>query len=337
MKFVRCILTAKVRNGITVFLCCLFFSSLSFSDNSIHSIKFEDTHLYEAINVSIDKYFSHDSLIENSQYSDENRLSREAVTDLVLHFSTEDSKWYKVFSELDVEESLLDEIKNSLSKKGKRRFLEDGDTPYIIDAMVRLLSVVIEKNTDDDIFDAVSSVRKDFAYVLSGKKNKNEQSKNNSDVSIHLIWFRLTGRKTSWGHEIPNTDLLPHQQTIYDWAFYNPDKQVFLWYDSYGLSEEAISQYQDFERTLQSYGLDNVNVLDVKKIDWRGSKINNYNVYENEFHTSTIQSEIDFGDKNDQDLGQKVNFFRINILRNSCSAIESAMKASAKKLTNCPH
>lgn len=145
---------------------------------------------------------------------------------------------------------------------------------------------------------------------------------------IYLQWVKLTGRRSDWGHVIPNTEILPHQQTIYDWASNNPDKIVVLWFDSFNLTKKEIKQYYCFEKEM-SESLDNLLVLDLRKVDWCSLELS---YYSGNLVTRTMSVLEVLQENRFRSLGDKLDFIKVRLLYEGSCAMRSCIFNSRKRV-----
>ena len=148
---------------------------------------------------------------------------------------------------------------------------------------------------------------------------------------IFLQWVKMPGRVTIWGDIIPNTEILPHQQTAYDWAFLNGDKIVVLWFDSYKLTDEEIKQYYNFEKKIKSV-VDNLLVLDIRDVNWSDVSLQYYGKSSSEPPLSSMTPRQVLDNHEFTSLGDRVDFLRERLLYEGSFAIESALRKQNKHL-----
>ena len=233
---------------------------------------------------------------------------------------------------------------------------EEGDyyeaysNPNIVNLIQELLlSLKDNKITLDDLIESLSQYDKYLAYCINVERSimacPEENSTGVFTSYIFTLWIKNPNRGlTNWGSFLPNTEILPHQQVVFDWAFLNPDKLVVLWYDSESLTESDkrdLHIYQD----LVSPCLSNLKILDIRDIEFN----NNLLHYEEVSPKGNIR-KIFFLTPNEalnkedslvafqphikpSRLGIKIDFLRQRLMYEGSSAIESALAKTRQGCT----
>lgn len=221
---------------------------------------------------------------------------------------------------------------------GEGEYYRAESNPNVINLIQELLSKfkIIDISLDQLIY-ALSQCDKYLAHCINIERkiisSSAEHTPKEFSSYIFTLWIKNPNRNfTNWGSFFPNTDILPHQQTVFDWAFLNQDKLVVLWYDSVNLTDSEKKDLLIY-RDLVSPCLSNIRVLDIRNINFSNSLLRyeipspkgEYFVTPSEaLHKEDSLVELQPHAEPSR-LGLKVDFLRQRLLYEGSSAIESAL------------
>ena len=250
------------------------------------------------------------------------------------------SKKYLSFNDFKFQESELDE---------DGEYYKALSNPNIFNLIQELLLILQDNNiTLQELIESLNQCDKYLAHCINIETSfitRPEENLSGIFTSyIFTLWIKNPNRgSTHWGSFLPNTKILPHQQTVFDWAFLNPDKLVVLWYDSVNLAEAEKRDIFTYSDSVSSC-LSNIRVLDIRNIDFgnkplqyeevssTGETINTFFLSPDEaLHKEDSLVALQSHRKSSR-LGLKIDFLRQRLLYEGSSAIESALTKPDKNL-----
>ncbi len=280
------------------------------------------------------RLFFPENLQMNHADEAENLLAYDSIVALLLNL---DAGWHIIATELGFD----DEFQLNLMQKNLK---SPDDYLNQFKLVADFLSQAVKQYSLTALIEALEKEYDLMAHTVKFYQNKRKNEllsvhddspspATASDYSsyIFLMWNKMPERETNWGHVIPNTELYPHQQTVYEWAYRNPEKYVVLWFDSQGLSETEHMQYIDFRTQLQSLQ-SNINVLDIRQVDW-GEESFTYSStwpFSNEGREQLLTLKLLGSDPPHKSFVEKNDFLKIRLLHQGSQAINSAIKNSGQ-------
>ncbi len=335
--------TTKLLIPRLLFGLMIISSLLSYGDQpelpELTSIRYDETGFAKIIDKAIEHYFP--------EYQDpdfvppDNFLTKDSIRTLTLNM---DSHWLVAAVELNYTWDEIEEIQQQarqntfistanpdVQKLIKQKKLILAENKAVFDQILLFLSSANQRFTAAGIIESLSYYdsiwNSNWSGVLrSHQKNKSIPEKRVSNKAstyssyIFTLWLKHPTRSADWGHVVPNTALMPHQQTVYDWARLNPDKLVILWYDSTELSGDEIQQFRTLSGQMSLY-LGNIRFLDVRDVVWSPVKLNYRYQNLGQLTPEQALNRIPF-----PHLGDKADFLRTRLLYEGSSAIRSALK-----------
>lgn len=236
----------------------------------------------------------------------------------------------------------INRVNDLLASSNNKTWHNMRSDPRIIDVIPLFISKAQEKVNIEEFFNAVEKTN--YYLAKCARKVQLEEILTKQYVLIKtadrspgfssyifLQWIKMPGRETTWGSIIPNTEILPHQQTVYDWAFLNDDKIVVLWFDSYNLTDEEIRQYYDFESKVKP-SANNILVLDVRDVDWSNVSLFYYDDTLSSPPVASMTHQQALEKQEFSSLGDRVDFLREILLYEGSFAIASVLRKTNKCL-----
>ena len=229
-----------------------------------------------------------------------------------------------------------------LTSSNNKTWHTEISDPKITEVIPLFISRALKKINVDVFFNAIEKTN--YHLAKCARKIQLEATSKKQDILaktadqnskfssyIFLQWVKLPGRSTTWGHIIPNTEILPHQQTVYDWAFLNKDKIVVLWFDSYNLTDEEIRQYYNFESKVEP-AVDNILVLDIRDVDWSNVSLLYYDKFSSGPPVESMTTKQVLEKQKFTSLGDRVDYLRERLLYEGSFAVASALRKTNKRL-----
>ena len=339
-------LNNKVKNLAIVLLLSLLpmFGFTEENNAPISSIHFKETGFYSIFDTMVKKHFP---AFNNPEFiPSENDLTLETITLLAFNLG---SLWEVMAPKLKIEKDEVNRIitdsENNPTLSAKHPKVTNlssndlfplNEEGHLIDQILMFLASASEKNSTSEILTLLKSYYPDL-HKLALYYQKNTQPKIGEELVpqndipseytsyIYFVWLKHFSRKqTSWGHVIPNTVHLPHQQTIYNWARRNPDKYVVLWYDSKELNQEELDQYEIFRLSMKET-LSNFDVLDIQKIYWTDLKLS---IPGRDMKNKSVSELLD--NMKFTHVGDKVEFLRMRLMHEGSRALKTARANSGR-------
>ncbi|MGI9276395.1 MAG: hypothetical protein ACR2PT_16320 [Endozoicomonas sp.] len=303
----------------------------------LSSVRYEETAFAKVIDQAIQRYFPEyqdPHFTPTSDFLTKDNLFMLALnigsywrySAMFLGYSMDDQR---KIHEQAVQNALIS--KNApdiqeLISEGKLALYDDEAT---IEQILIFLSDAQKKYSIERIAESMGEIYPTLPNaILSHQKKKPDSGKTNSEASVYssyifTMWLKHPTRSANWGHIVPNTVFMPHQQTLYDWARLNPDKLVVLWYDSAELTRGEIQQFKALHAQMSLY-VDNVRFLDVRNVSWSPIKLSYSKQKLGLLTPGEAFEKVPFFN-----LGDKVDFLRTRLLYEGSGAIHSAMNSSA--------
>ena len=320
----------RKRISVCALLCYMILLQLAFSEEK--KLTYPEDSRYILLAEAISQHFP----IFKQTFR-----HQEAVTTLLINIGFD---WYNSKETFNPDEGLASDICAEEVTQYERKF--DHKISHFCRIAARFASHLnnwLQQHTKEEFLQIINDINPHLAVTFRYLE-EHESFAGNSLVKsnysqfnsyIFLIWTKLPGRVTDWGHVIPNTGALPHQQTILDWGRLNPDKYVVLWFDSLPLNDEELGQYIQFREILQAH-YSNINVLDIRQADWsnKSFSVPTYNpptdktVVLNLTTVEAMNNELIM-----QDLGNWIDLLKTRLLYEGSDVIRTAMLNSLQRLS----
>ena len=224
--------------------------------------------LAEQCNQSEVGTLSHFSVKPYSVQENQKKLSQEAI-DLAkyrLSRNWEDVAKKIGFPDREIKKLESKHLNGIIAPPAMSTNFEQGYPPLIAEFLdISLYQMKIPVDTILEALDKYGSYKEaQYAAVC-----KSDCKKNQSGYSsyIFLIWIKNPNTKEA--QSIPNTQQRPVQQTCVNWAIFNPDKLVTLWYDSRTFTNDRdMTDIESFRKQVGTLNISNLLLLDIAHIEW---------------------------------------------------------------------